>query len=263
MQIDNIGFQPGAGGWVVPHGVTRHHILLLVIKGSVVYRIGGQEIRPAKGEALFFPQHSIRSATSDPVEPCQMYSAHFRDIEPEALPGEEHELYRLFRPINFDYFKQRFSMLNECWLGKMPGYELIARGILYELLGLAQRELSGTAHSTAKRSIALRLQQYIVQHFREPLKLDDLAQAVDRSPAYVSTLFKEITGRTPIEYMHEVRISAARELLLTNNMTVSEISDMLGYCDPTYFNHMYKKIVGHPPSHTLKLHSPPPRTPRR
>jgi YesN/AraC family two-component response regulator len=38
--------------------------------------------------------------------------------------------------------------------------------------------------------------------------------------------------------------------------TIGEIAESLGYCDQTYFNFMYKKIVGHPPSHTLKIQNP-------
>ncbi|WP_158301820.1 AraC family transcriptional regulator [Paenibacillus mesophilus] len=254
MKIDNIAFQPGMNGsWTVPLHKTVHHILLLVTKGVAIYRFGDQTVRVHKGEGLFFPQGSLRSAESDLKDPTQMYSAHFRDIPDEEVPDCSGERFIHFRPLGYDYLKQRFSMLNECWLGKMPSYELIARGILYEILGIVLRELSGSSHSSSRRSLALRIHQYIVQRYREPLKLNELAQAVDRSPTYVSTVFREVTGRTPVEYMHEVRISAARELLLTNSMTISEISESLGYCDPTYFNHMYKKIVGHPPSHTLKL----------
>jgi YesN/AraC family two-component response regulator len=133
---------------------------------------------------------------------------------------------------------------------------MIARGILLEILGIVRREVGGGTHSNSRRSLALRIQQYIVQHYREPFQLGDLAREVDRTPTYVSTVFKEVTGRTPVEYMHEVRVSAARELLLTNSMTIGEIAESLGYCDQTYFNYMYKKIVGHPPSHTLKIQNP-------
>jgi AraC-like DNA-binding protein len=143
-------------------------------------------------------------------------------------------------------------MLNECWIGKMPYYELISRAILLEILGLVQREISGSMTSPSRWNLAQRIQQYIVQHYREPLRLSELAEEVNRSPTYISTVFREVTGHTPVQYMHEVRIAAARELLLSGHMSIREISEWLGYCDQTYFNYMYKKIVGHPPSHTLR-----------
>lgn len=256
MQIDYIAFQPGvSGSWIVPHSTTKHHILLFVAKGAALYRFGDQTVRVAKGEGLFFPLGTTRSAESDATEPTQMYSAHFRDTAKEDLPVCRNDRFVHFRLLGSDYLKQRFSMLNECWLGKMPSYELISRGILFELLGIVQRELSGDTISSSRRSLAHRVQEYIVQRYREPLRLSELAQAMDRSPTYICTVFKEVTGRTPVEYMHEVRIAAARELILMNNMTIGQISESLGYCDPTYFNYMYKKIVGQPPSHTLKYHN--------
>jgi AraC-like DNA-binding protein len=257
VKIDNIAFQQAINGsWRVERKIVKHHILILVTRGSATYQINQDTIRVQKGEGLFFAQGTLRSAESDTSnEPIQLYSAHFRDLTVEELPmlGEP---FMHICPLGYDYLKQRFSVLNECWIGKMPSYELISRGILLEILGIVQRELQGGNHSSSRRNLALRIQQYIVQHYREPLRLSDISKVVDRSQTYISTVFKEITGRTPIEYMHEVRISAARELLLTDNMTIGEIAELLGYCDQTYFNYMYKKIVGHPPSHTLKLQVP-------
>lgn len=257
MQIDNIIFlEEGNVNWNVPLSLTRHHILLFVTKGKVNYRIGDVTIQIGKGEGLFFPQGTMRSAESVLGEPHQMYSAHFRDISPADLSLFLNEPFKFIRPLGYDYLKQRFSLLSECWIGKMPSYELISRGILIEILGIVQRELAGGAFSSSRRNLALRIQQYIVQHYRKPLRLVELAANVDRSPTYISTVFKEVTGRTPIEYLHEVRISAARDLLMTTNMTIGDISESLGYCDQTYFNYMYKKFVGHPPSHTLKVREP-------
>ena len=253
MIIDAILYrQDPGGGWKVPLSATKHHILLLVAKGTAVYHFESGSIKVRKGEGLFFPEGTKRWAESDPSEPLWIYSAHFRDVSPKDIAGFQPDMIRHFRPDRFDYLKQRFSMMNECWIGKMPYYELISRAILLEILGLVQREISGSMISPSRWNLAQRIQQYIVQHYREPLRLSELAEEVSRSPTYISTVFREVTGRTPVQYMHEVRITAARELLLSGHMSIREISEWLGYCDQTYFNYMYKKIVGHPPSHTLR-----------
>ncbi|MDF2722877.1 MAG: hypothetical protein K0Q59_2552 [Paenibacillus sp.] len=254
MEIDLVAYyQDNRVKWNVSSRVTTHHILFLITRGKAYYQVDDREVEVNKGEGLFIPQGAMRSAQKDEREPLNIYSVHFRNVNPEDIASFTGIPYTMIRPFSFDYLKQRYSMLHECWMGKMPNYELIARGISYEILGVVQRELTGGAHSASRRNLALRIQQYILQHFREQLKLDELAHAVDRSPTYVSTVFREVTGKTPIEYMHEVRITAARELLLTSNMTIREIAETLGYCDQTYFNFMYKKIVGFPPSHMFKV----------
>ncbi|WP_159882380.1 AraC family transcriptional regulator [Paenibacillus puerhi] len=254
MKIYSVAYQQSVhGSWKVPLSPTKQHIFLLVTKGTVIYRIAGQTLRIRKGEGLFMQQHTMRSSETDLADPHALYSAHFQDLPDEDLACFVDEPFKLIRPLGFDYLKQRFSLLNEYWIGQLHGYELITRGILTEILGIVQRELLSGSHPHSLRSLALRIQEYILKHFREPILINDLARYVDRSPTYVSTVFRRVTGRTPIGYMHEVRIAAARDLLMTTNMTIRELSESLGYCDQTYFNYMYKKIVGYPPSHTLKV----------
>lgn len=254
MEIAHILFDHAAGmNWRVPLAPTRHHILLLVIKGKVRYAVGGETVRLERGDGLFLPQGVWREAQCDESDPQTMYSAHFKDLPHDELGVLLDGPYRRLRPLGFEYLKQRFSVLNEIWIGQMPCYDMIARGILTEIIGLIRRELGADGQPSSRRSLAMRIQQYIVQHYREPIRLPELACHVDRSPNYVSNVFKEVTGRTPVAYMHEVRVAAARELLLTTNMTIGEIAESLGYCDQTYFNYMYKKVVGHPPSQSLKL----------
>jgi len=89
---------------------------------------------------------------------------------------------------------------------------------------------------------------YIKQHFREELTLEDVAQEVHFSPYYVSRLFKEELGLTFIEYLTKTRIEEAKRLLLETNKTVSEISELVGYQDPSYFTKVFKKREGVTPT---------------
>ncbi|OUS78120.1 hypothetical protein B1748_04990 [Paenibacillus sp. MY03] len=241
------------GGWNVPLSYTNQHILFLVTRGTVIYEIAGKTLRIGKGEGIFMPQGTLRSSEVVAEDLHEMYAVYFSDASQEDLAPFADEPYKQFRPNAYDYIKQRLSMLHECWVGKMTGYDLITRGILMEVMGIIQRDLFAGSRASSRRSLVLQIQEYIIRHYREQLQISDLAQYVDRSPTYVSTVFKQVMNRSPITYMHEVRIAAARDLLMTTNMTVGEISEALGYCDQTYFNHIFKKIVGHPPSHTLKL----------
>ncbi|GGD47055.1 AraC family transcriptional regulator [Paenibacillus nasutitermitis] len=254
MRIDFVLLHQAAyGGWEVPLGPTNQHILFLVTKGAVIYEIEGKTLQIGQGEGLFMPKGTLRTSTAIPGDPHVMYAAYFSDVPWEELAPFLNEPYKWFRPHSYDYLKQRFSMLHECWVGKMQGYDLITRGILMEMMGIVQRDLFAGSRPSSRRSLVLQMQEYIIRHYCEQLQISDLANYVDRSPTYVSTVFKQVTNRSPITYMHEVRIAAARDLLMTTNMTIGEIAETLGYCDQTYFNHMYKKIVGHPPSYTLKL----------
>jgi AraC-like DNA-binding protein len=254
MEIKHIFLdQPHSNKWNIPSSRTKHQIFFLVIKGQVTYFIGGKSIPLQAGDGMFISPGTVRSAETDPSSFHTMYSIHFNDSTIEKKSPLNKEAYEMIRPLSYDYLRQRLSVLYESWIGKMPFYKMVSQGILLEILGIAQREIyHSNKYPSIKRNLALRIQQYIVQHFREPLRLQELSKHVDRTPNYISNMFKEVTGWTPVEYMHQVRISTARELLHNSKMNIGEISDYLGYCDQTYFNYIYKKIVGHPPSNALK-----------
>ncbi|MNI29858.1 HTH-type transcriptional regulator YesS [compost metagenome] len=253
VKITSVLFDSQMGGnWSISKSLTRYDIILLVISGKITYTLDETIIPLQRGDSLFIPAGTLRSAVTDPNEPHQMFSAHFNDSTAIEMPQLSGEAHRFIRTISFDYLKQRFSLLYDCWIGQMPCYEVISQGIMLEILGILQRELMSKQHTSAKQSLALHIQQYIVKHYREPFHLKELALHVDRTPNYISSVFKEVTGRTPVEYLHQVRITAAREMLLNTDMTIKEISDYLGYCDQTYFNHIYKKNIGYPPTYTAK-----------
>jgi AraC-like DNA-binding protein len=253
VKISSVLFDYQMGrNWSISKAPTPHDILLLVINGKITYTIGDTVIPLQRGDGLFISEGTLRSAVTDPAEPHQMFSVHFNDSTEAEMPLLNGEAYRFIRTISFDYLMMRFSLLYDCWIGQMPCYEIISKGIMVEILGILQRELMSKQHPSSKQSLALHIQQYIVKHYREPFRLKELALHVDRTPNYISSVFKEVTGRTPVEYLHQVRITAAREMLLNTDMTIKEISDYLGYCDQTYFNHIYKRNIGYPPTFTAK-----------
>jgi AraC-like DNA-binding protein len=133
-----------------------------------------------------------------------------------------------------------------------PGGELICQGILLELIGRIVRDVQQNQASAIKRTLIQRLQTFIVHNHNKPIHLSDLAAHIDRSPNHITKIFKEVLGQTPIDYIHQVKISVACELLKVGSMTIAEISDHLGYCEQSYFHRMFKKFTGVAPSAVLK-----------
>ncbi|MNI07728.1 Bifunctional transcriptional activator/DNA repair enzyme AdaA [compost metagenome] len=122
---------------------------------------------------------------------------------------------------------------------------------MLELLGIAAREAETAEFPSKKLSMVIAIQQYILENYQGQIRLEALSELVDRTPNYVTRIFREVTGQTPIDYLHQVRIYAARDLMLNSSMTIGQVADTLGYCDQSYFNRMYKKITGHPPSNLI------------
>ena len=93
-----------------------------------------------------------------------------------------------------------------------------------------------------------RAQEYIMQNYKKDISLDDVSREVDISPYYFSKLFKEATGDNFIEYLTNIRIDKAKELLDNTNLSMKEICVQVGYSNPNYFSRIFKKIVGVTPT---------------
>lgn len=89
---------------------------------------------------------------------------------------------------------------------------------------------------------------FIEARFHEDITLEDISREVNLSPQYFSRFFKEETGENFIDYLTQVRIQKAINLLHNKNLSVKEISFQVGYNDPNYFSRIFKKITGYTPS---------------
>lgn len=92
-----------------------------------------------------------------------------------------------------------------------------------------------------------RAKTYIREHYWEQVTLEDVAKVVGLSPPYFTKLFKEKTGQTFIDYLTEIRLKKAKELLLENRLSLKEISYEVGYKDPNYFSRVFKKYFRQSP----------------
>ena len=96
--------------------------------------------------------------------------------------------------------------------------------------------------------------RYMQQHYRESLRLEDVSSAVGFNATYFSTLFKKETGQNFMDYLTELRISKAKELLCGETLSVQDVAEMVGYSDLKYFSRLFKKATGVSPSDYKKLY---------
>ena len=145
---------------------------------------------------------------------------------------------------NVDRFRARGGYLDQ--IIKAQDYEELKHWFLEKIRNVCYKmkeekeELAVDLIRTAK--------EYIQRHFTQDLSLDEVSEKVQISPYYFSKLFKKETGENFIEYLTKVRIEKAKKLLRESQMTMKEISNAVGYSNPNYFSHTFKKNVGVSPS---------------
>ncbi|WP_100407303.1 response regulator [Bacillus solitudinis] len=89
---------------------------------------------------------------------------------------------------------------------------------------------------------------YIAEHYEKPITLEDVAEVIQLSPHYFSKVFKVRTGQSFIDYVTELRVKRAKELMRLKERNVKEICYAVGYKDPNYFSRVFKKVTGVSPS---------------
>jgi len=86
--------------------------------------------------------------------------------------------------------------------------------------------------------------QFIEAHYHQSISLNDVAQEVGYSPAYLTNLVQSQTGRTVKQWVIERRMAQARTLLTNTTQSVRSISEASGYNDAGYFTRQFRQFHG-------------------
>lgn len=91
---------------------------------------------------------------------------------------------------------------------------------------------------------------YLNEHSSEDIDIDTICKKYGYSPSYLSRLFKKYTHTTMTKTLNNYRCLKAQRLLITENLSVTEVCEMCGYSNYSYFTKTYKEYIGELPSAT-------------
>lgn len=102
--------------------------------------------------------------------------------------------------------------------------------------------------------LLLNVFRFIEEHYQESISLRDVAVAVGRSPAYLTDLVRQKTGKTVLAWIIECRMAEARRLLLETSQTIEQIAEAAGYFDRRHFSRQFLRCHGTTPQAWRKTH---------
>ena len=128
-------------------------------------------------------------------------------------------------------------------------YDVVSNAASIEGLktGLAQVfGLAGMDESkTDKKTLVLRIERYLKDNYTKGVSNEMLSALFGFVPSYISKIFRAQTGLSPAEYLTQLRIEKAKELLDSRQgLLIREVSILAGYNDPYYFSKAFKKVTG-------------------
>ena len=89
---------------------------------------------------------------------------------------------------------------------------------------------------------------YMESKISQPIRVEDIATTIGLSTDYFSRLFKQFTGLAPMEYMKNLRLARATELLKDPHTNVSKVAAEVGIDDSSYFTRLFRQVLGVSPS---------------
>lgn len=127
------------------------------------------------------------------------------------------------------------------------------QGVFYILLSYHKQEyLNSIQKENPKNAYAQKAIAYIDGHYREPVRIDDIAEELHISRKYLCSILEQQIGMSTKEYLLSRRAEAAADLLLHTDMSVGEIAAEVGYADYTQFSRMFRKKKGYSPREYAK-----------
>lgn len=147
------------------------------------------------------------------------------------------------------------ELLTEEIVQRQPGYT-------QALTGLAQKLLLDTARAivepqppaTLVRShqgtppTVQQIIQYLHDNYQRSLNIRDLAAQVNLSERHISRIFTQTIGKSIIDYLTDIRIKAAAQMLIGSNIPIKAIAEANGYPDVQHFTTLFRRRVGRTPA---------------
>lgn len=231
--------------------------LILICSGSSEYLIHDKKVVIKPGDLLVYNAGVVHDEVSGPDMEVGSYCVaigglHMPGLRENALiPDDAGYVFPTGR--YFEDMKALFVMMFRSLASGEPHAELFCTSLLHALLVsvLTVTEGTGDERETPAEEphiLGSRIKDYIDRHYMEPITLQTMGEALRMSPYYLSHVFKQMSGYSPVQYLLRRRIGEAQTLLITTDLSIARIAEMVGYDSQSYFNLQFTKNVGMPPN---------------
>lgn len=232
-QIQDRAFSMRAGDLAIISS-TQYHTMHLPTHGSTPPR--------AKAAALYFLPEELRvtDATGEEIEylmPFLLQDATF----PHIIPARAHladEIFGLIKRIH----PELPATTTRARLAVKTYLRMILMLLVNHYAG--QRGTVETYNRKQRAIDQLRpLFDYLETHYREPISIETAAELMGMSKSHFMRFFKQVTGQPFVHYLNHFRIAKAQALLATTEMSVAEVSQVVGFGDQSYFGLLFRKLA--------------------
>ena len=250
LRINNCGYYRVYKSPIIktehPEGRNDYQ-LLYIAHGKGHFFFNGKETIVTKGNMILFRPGEPQVYYYYSVDKTEVYWIHFTGSEVERyldhyeLPNDKNVF---FTGISPDYQWLYNQTIQELQL-KRANYEELLRILLRHILLMINRFVKEdhTQGIDAFNEIE-RATHYFNENYNKDISIEQYAVEHLMSKNWFINCFKKIMKVTPMQYILQLRISTAKNLLESSTKNISEIADAIGYDNPLYFSRLFTKYVG-------------------
>ena len=224
--------------------------LILICSGSSEYLIHDKKVIIKPGDLLVYNAGVVHDEVSGPNMEVASYciavgGLHMPGLRENALiPDDAGYVFPTGK--YFADLRCLFEMMFRTLSAGEPNAELFCSSLMHALLVSVLTVTAGPRAESEKpleepHILGRRIKEYIDKHYMEPITLQSMGEALRISPYYLSHVFKQMSGYSPVQYLLRRRIGEAQTLLITTDLSITRIAEMVGYDTQSYFNLQFAK----------------------
>lgn len=240
--LDHVGRVAPQVGWgMAAHTHSDFHELILVLHGTLETRIRRQTLTAQRGDVLFYPLGEPHTEQAIGSEPLETFFLAWRWNQPD--PGNRFAGWPLLVNDRNGRIAMLLHWLREQYPTKYPVEDplqnVLLAALLFEFAHLDQ---------PLEQSLVAKVKAYTQHHLAEPVTLDQLAAEAGLSKYHFCREFKRLSGQSPMEFLRQARVEAARSLLLSTPWTIHAIAAQVGFSDEFQLSRIFRRMTGKAPS---------------
>lgn len=233
--------------------------LTCILSGKGKYYIEGKSYEVQSGDLIMCNQGIMhQTLEANEKEPIVEFVTGFTDFhfigmpENSILLKDGKYVLRMSMENRQEVTKKCYEMVAEYKSSNLGKYFMLKAQlmqiiliILREMQPVKETQKSCRFESYNKNYVVKKIVSYLNENYACKISLDQIAQNLYLSPVYISKLFKEETGESPINYLIKIRLDKAKELLEdSENGSVKSVANQVGYEDVYHFSKLFKKYYG-------------------
>jgi len=238
--------------WQLPPHFVDHYEITYIIKGNAHYTINGKDNEINQGGLICLTDGTEISAVTNAKNAIHYFSVNFDALYPLISNVPPPPLFPLVSHIGIRQdIINLFREITISWENKQEGYIMKSRALLMLILHRLSEILLGEIDNTTGDYRINKTISFIITHYSENISVKKLAELVHLDHVYFGHLFKQQTGKTVHQYITQIRIQNAENMLQSGSYKVYEVAEQCGFSDVIHFYKAFKTLRGFPPSRCI------------